>query len=92
MRCIYEKTIKGIYRQDTFYIEKCGMNNKELIELEKQKSALQRKMSECFNKEIKELLCEYENLLFEIADQYNEEYFAKGFELGAKIATEVFYK
>ena len=39
-----------------------------------------------------ELFKEYENTQFEIANEYNEEYFAKGFELGLKIATEVFYK
>ena len=87
-----KKTIKGIYRQDTFYIEKCGIDNKALIELEKHKDELKKELRAHFNKEERELFGEYDNVLFEISNQYNEEYFAKGFELGVKIATEVFYK
>lgn len=87
-----KKTIKGIYKSDTFSIDKCGIYNKKLIELEQKSSQLQRELLKNLSKEQRELFKEYDNILFEIANQYNEEYFAKGFELGLKIATEVFYK
>ena len=87
-----KKTIKRIYRADTFSIEKCGINNKKIINLEEKSSQLQKELSKKLTKDENKLFKEYENTQFEIANEYNEEYFAKGFELGLKIATEVFYK
>lgn len=87
-----KNTIKKIYRSDAFLIEKCGIHNKKLKELEAKKDLLQRNIRNQVGREVKAILQEYEEILFEISNQYNEEYFAKGFELGAKIATEVFYK
>ena len=87
-----KKTIKKIYRADAFSIDKCGIYNKKLINLEQKSSQLQRELLEKLTKDETELFKEYENTQLEIANEYNEEYFAKGFELGLKIATEVFYK
>lgn len=87
-----KKTIKGIYRADAFSIDKCGIYNKKLINLEQKNSKLKKELSKKLSKEERELFEDYDNVQFEIANQYNEEYFAKGFELGLKIATEVFYK
>ncbi len=87
-----KRTIKGIYRTETFGIDRCGIYNKEIIDLEHRRTELQKELSKLLKKDVKELFLEYDNVLFEIANLYNEEYFAKGFELGLKIATEVFYK
>ncbi len=87
-----KKTIKGIYREETFYIDKCGINNKKLLSFEQEAGEMEKRLQ----KRLKEVegcdFDKYKSILFEIANIYNEEYFAKGFELGVKIATEVFYK
>ena len=87
-----KNTIKGIYRGDTFSIDQCGIYNRTLVDLEHKSANIQNELLKKLSKEEMELFKEYDNILFEIANQYNEEYFAKGFELGLKIATEVFYK
>ena len=87
-----KNTIKKIYRSDAFLIERCGIHNKKLKELEAKKDLMQSSLEKRAEGEVKSLMHEYEEILFEISNQYNEEYFAKGFELGVKIATEVFYK
>ena len=87
-----KNTIKKIYRSDAFLIERCGIHNKKLKELEAKKDLMQSSLEKRAEGEVKSLMHEDEEILFEISNQYNEEYFAKGFELGVKIATEVFYK
>ena len=87
-----KKTIKGIYRGETFYIEKCGMDNKKLSILESEYQVVQKALIEKTTNEDRKVLERFIELAFEISNIYNEEYFAKGFEIGMKIATETFYK
>ena len=81
-------TIKSIYKGNIFPTERCGASNEEIKELSKQLRTAFDSLCSHLRKNQIELLEAFEEISVRLNVLYNEEFFAEGFKLGAKLVTE----